>query len=97
MGGFVRELLNDFWKDIKQYWWAIPIIILLVWAYTAIVSVLVPPPKPKYWQITYDDGVYTTDSISYTPVGCITIPKSVFCGSFKVVEKEGSLPNERFN
>jgi hypothetical protein len=96
MKTFLKELLYEVWQDAKRYWVLIPIFILFFGAYAWLFSVFNPPPKPKYWTISYTNGVYTTDTISYTPVGCVTFPRHVLCGDFIVTEKEGKLPDEQF-
>jgi hypothetical protein len=76
-------------------WWVIGIVIIVL-TFNYIYYQFNPPPKPKYWTIQYDNGVYTTDTIAHTPAGCVTIPRYVLCGDMIITEKEGKLPDESF-
>ena len=90
------EVYDDIWRDIKHNGLKLLLVFLVVCMAAVIWSAVNPPIKPKYWTIEYDGGVYTTDTLSYLPVGCVTIPRYVLCGDMVVVEHAGKLPNEQF-
>ena len=96
MKTFFQELLQDMWTDAKHYWWLIPVFSVALIGFVWLNNMFFPPPKPKYWTIKHTDGVYTTDTLTHTPVGCVTIPRYTLCGDMVITEKEGKLPNESF-
>lgn len=93
---FTRGVINDIVADIRSKGLALLLIILTLLTFVNIASIVYPPKKPKYWTIQYDKGVYTTDTLSFTPTGCVTIPRYTLCGDVIISEHEGKLPDESF-
>lgn len=95
MKGFVKELLQDMWRDISGIWWIALLLFALIAVTVQMSNYLTPPPRPKHFIVTHSSGVYTTDTATITG-SCVKLADRTLCGEFVVVEKEGRLPDEQF-